>query len=171
VVTYSQCNVLTGHHCVLEIIWSVISWYLSYHLSFQKNMGVLNFFLCVYIYIYISLWMLKMTEQHGYTFICLSFSCIYIIQLWLIEVFRVNHTFINIKQISTKRTITSHLNWTYYTRKKSHVTWRWKWRLAQTTPLVILKNEEIKISDKNRLTTIVCLYVEVLLHGHTTVAI
>jgi hypothetical protein len=33
----------TGHHCVLEIIWSVISWYLSYHLSFQKNMGVLNF--------------------------------------------------------------------------------------------------------------------------------
>ena len=49
VVSYSQCNVLTGHHCVLEIIWSVISWYLSYHLSFQKNMGVLNFFLCVYI--------------------------------------------------------------------------------------------------------------------------
>jgi hypothetical protein len=96
VVSYSQCNVLTGHHCVLEIIWSVISWYLSctirlsfhfqnvtyeslddmycskfstgcnphvlgwrlqpcvwylsYHLSFQKNMGVLNLFLCVYIY-------------------------------------------------------------------------------------------------------------------------
>ena len=48
VVSYSQCNVLTGHHCVLEIIWSVISWYLSYHLSFQKNMAVLNFFLCVY---------------------------------------------------------------------------------------------------------------------------
>ena len=49
VVSYSQCNVLAGHHCVLEIIWLVISWYLSYHLSFQKNMGVLNFFLCVYI--------------------------------------------------------------------------------------------------------------------------
>ena len=49
-VSYSQCNVLTGHHCVLEIIWLVISWYLSYHLSFQKNMGVLNFFLCVYNY-------------------------------------------------------------------------------------------------------------------------
>ena len=47
VVSYSQCNVLTGHHCVLEIIWSVISWYL-YHLSFQKNMGVPNIFLCVY---------------------------------------------------------------------------------------------------------------------------
>jgi hypothetical protein len=47
VVSYSQCNVLTGHHCVLEIIWSVI----SYHLSFQKNIGVLNFFLCVYIVI------------------------------------------------------------------------------------------------------------------------
>jgi hypothetical protein len=42
VVSYSQCNVLTGHHCVLEIIWSVISWYLSHHLSFQKNMGVIN---------------------------------------------------------------------------------------------------------------------------------
>ena len=40
----------TGHHCILEIIWSVISWYLSYHSSFQKNMGVLNFFLCVYYY-------------------------------------------------------------------------------------------------------------------------
>ena len=25
VVSYSQCNVLTGHHCVLENIWSVIS--------------------------------------------------------------------------------------------------------------------------------------------------
>jgi hypothetical protein len=25
VVSYSQCNVLTGHHYVLEIIWSVIS--------------------------------------------------------------------------------------------------------------------------------------------------
>ena len=49
VVSYSQCNVLTGHHCVLQIVWSVISWYLSYHLSFQKNMGVLNFFLCVYM--------------------------------------------------------------------------------------------------------------------------
>jgi hypothetical protein len=49
VVSYSQCNdILSGHHCVLEIIWLVISWYLSYHLSFQKNMGVLNFFLCVY---------------------------------------------------------------------------------------------------------------------------
>ena len=48
VVSYSQCNVLTGHHCVLEIIWSVISWYL-YHLSFQENMEVLNFFLCVYL--------------------------------------------------------------------------------------------------------------------------
>jgi hypothetical protein len=41
-VSYSQCNVLAGHHCVLEIIWSVISWYLSYHLSFQKNRGVLK---------------------------------------------------------------------------------------------------------------------------------
>ena len=51
VVSYSQCNVLTGHHCVLEIIWSVISWYLSYHLSFQKNMRMLNFFF-VYIYLY-----------------------------------------------------------------------------------------------------------------------
>jgi hypothetical protein len=48
VVSYSQCNVLTGYHCVLEIIWSVISWYLSYHLPFQKNMGVLNLFLCAY---------------------------------------------------------------------------------------------------------------------------
>ena len=48
-VSYSQCNVLTGHHCVLEIIWSVIAWYLSYHMSFKKNMGVLNFFLCIYI--------------------------------------------------------------------------------------------------------------------------
>ena len=46
-VSYSQCNCLTGHHCVPEIIWSVISWYL-YHLSFQKSMRVLNFFLCVY---------------------------------------------------------------------------------------------------------------------------
>jgi hypothetical protein len=34
VVSYSQFNVLTGPHCVLEIIWSVISWYL-YQLSFQ----------------------------------------------------------------------------------------------------------------------------------------
>ena len=50
VVSYSQCNVLTGHHCVLEIIWSVISWYLSHHLSFKKDMGVLNLFLCVYKY-------------------------------------------------------------------------------------------------------------------------
>jgi hypothetical protein len=49
VVSYSQGNVLTGHHCVLEIIWSVISWCLSYHLSFKKTRGVLNFFLCVYI--------------------------------------------------------------------------------------------------------------------------
>ena len=48
VVSYSQCNVLTGNHCVFEIIWSVISWYLSYHLSFQKNMGVLIFIRCVY---------------------------------------------------------------------------------------------------------------------------
>jgi hypothetical protein len=55
VVSYSQCNVLTGHHCVLEIIWSVISWYL-YHLSFQKNMGVLNLFLCVYMYWLGPLW-------------------------------------------------------------------------------------------------------------------
>ena len=22
VVSYSECNVLTGHHCVLEIFWS-----------------------------------------------------------------------------------------------------------------------------------------------------
>jgi hypothetical protein len=50
VVSDSQYNVLAGHRCVLEIIWSVISWYLSYHLSFQKHMGMLNFFLCVYIY-------------------------------------------------------------------------------------------------------------------------
>jgi hypothetical protein len=35
-----QCNVLSDHHCVLEIIWSVISWYLSYHLSFPKKHGV-----------------------------------------------------------------------------------------------------------------------------------
>ena len=48
VVSYRQRNVLTGHHCILEIIWSVISWYLSYHLSFQKNIRVLNFFLCIY---------------------------------------------------------------------------------------------------------------------------
>jgi hypothetical protein len=47
VVSYSQCNVLTGHHCVPEIIWSVISWCL-YHLSFQQSMRELNFFLCVY---------------------------------------------------------------------------------------------------------------------------
>ena len=47
VVSYSHCSVLTGHHCVLEITWSVISWYLSYNLSFQRNMGVLNPFLCV----------------------------------------------------------------------------------------------------------------------------
>jgi hypothetical protein len=57
VVSYSQCSVLTGHHCVLDITWTVISWYLSYNLSFQRNMGVLNLFLCVYngtyIYIYI----------------------------------------------------------------------------------------------------------------------
>jgi hypothetical protein len=30
VVSYCQCNVQTGHHCVLEIIWSLISWYLLY---------------------------------------------------------------------------------------------------------------------------------------------
>jgi hypothetical protein len=30
VVSYSQCNVLTGRHCALEIIWPVISRYLSY---------------------------------------------------------------------------------------------------------------------------------------------
>ena len=64
VVSYSQCNVLTGHHCVLEIIWSVISWYLSYHLSFQKNKGVLNFFLCVY---YTHLGYIYVCEQ--YTFV------------------------------------------------------------------------------------------------------
>jgi hypothetical protein len=57
VVSYSQCNVLAGHHCVLEIIWSVISWYLSYHLSFQKNMGVFNFFLCVYYTLTRWVWM------------------------------------------------------------------------------------------------------------------
>jgi hypothetical protein len=45
VVSYSHCNVLTGHHCVLEIIWSVISGYLSYHLSFKKKTwGCLTFF-------------------------------------------------------------------------------------------------------------------------------
>jgi hypothetical protein len=44
---YSQRNVLTGHHCVHEIIWSVISWYL-YHLSFQKKHGgAYLFFLCI----------------------------------------------------------------------------------------------------------------------------
>ena len=44
----SQCNGIADHHCVLEIIWSIISWYL-YHLSFQKNMGLLNFFsLCIF---------------------------------------------------------------------------------------------------------------------------
>ena len=43
VVFYSQCNVLTGHHCVVKIIWSVLSWYL-YHLSFQKTWGCLTFF-------------------------------------------------------------------------------------------------------------------------------
>jgi hypothetical protein len=50
VVSYSHCTVLTGHHCVLEIIWSVISWYLSYHLSFQKTWGCLTFFF-VYMYV------------------------------------------------------------------------------------------------------------------------
>jgi hypothetical protein len=42
VVSYSQWNVLTGHHCVLEIIRSVMSWCL-YHLSFQKTWGCLPF--------------------------------------------------------------------------------------------------------------------------------
>jgi hypothetical protein len=49
VVSDSQCNVLTGHNCALEIIWSVISWYMSYHSSFKKKTwGCLIFFLCVY---------------------------------------------------------------------------------------------------------------------------
>ena len=47
-VSYNQCNVRTGHHCVLEITWSVISSYFSYHLSFQKKWGCLTFFF-VYI--------------------------------------------------------------------------------------------------------------------------
>jgi hypothetical protein len=62
VVSYSQCNVLTGDHCVLEIIWSVISWYL-YHLWFQKNMGVLNFFLCVYKKITVKKYRLTKTDR------------------------------------------------------------------------------------------------------------
>ena len=60
VVSYSQCNVLTGHHCVPEIIWSVISWYLSYHLSFQKNMGCLSVF---FVYI---MWQNGMVKPYGY---------------------------------------------------------------------------------------------------------
>jgi hypothetical protein len=53
VVSYSQCNVLTGHHCVLGIIWSVISWYLSYHLSFKKKHGGAYLFsLCIYLFIF-----------------------------------------------------------------------------------------------------------------------
>jgi hypothetical protein len=39
VLGWRPCNVLTGHHGVIEIIWSVISWYLSYHLSFFKKHG------------------------------------------------------------------------------------------------------------------------------------
>ena len=73
-VSYSQCNVLTGHHCVLQIIWSVISWYLSYHLSFQKNMGVLNFFLCVYILVITVFTLFRLLTD---------FVCLYTYEFWL----------------------------------------------------------------------------------------
>jgi hypothetical protein len=59
-------------------IWSVISWYLSYHLSFQKNMGVLNFFLCVYLQ-ESSLFSIQITH---YTFLFITMFCSVVMPLF-----------------------------------------------------------------------------------------
>jgi hypothetical protein len=72
-VSYSQCNVLTGHHCVLEIIWSETSWYLSYHVI-SKNMEVLNFFLCVYYIINFLRHIVRYTDTSLDDIYCSKFS-------------------------------------------------------------------------------------------------